>query len=47
MIVLAGYGIGVDTAARILRNCVDDSNLYKMIYDAEKQYIMNRGFWDD
>ncbi|MEM2856326.1 MAG: DEAD/DEAH box helicase [Candidatus Nitrosocaldaceae archaeon] len=47
LIVLAGYGIGVDTAARILRNCVDDSNLYKMIYDAEKQYIMNRGFWDD
>jgi ATP-dependent Lhr-like helicase len=45
--VLSGYGIGVDTAARILRNYVDDENLYKNIYDAERQYITNRGFWND
>ncbi|RMF29231.1 MAG: DEAD/DEAH box helicase [Candidatus Nitrosothermus koennekii] len=47
LIVLSGYGVGVDTAARILRNCVDDSNIYKMIYEAEKQYITTRGFWND
>lgn len=47
LIVLSGYGVGVDTAARILRNCVDDSNLYKTIYEAEKQYITTRGFWNE
>ena len=45
--VLSGYGIGVDTAARILRNYVDDENLYKNIYDAERQYVTTRGFWND
>ncbi len=46
LIVLSGYGIGADTAARILRNMVDDENLYKQIYQAERQYVMTRGFWD-
>lgn len=45
--VLSGYGIGVETAARILRNYVDDENLYKNIYDAERQYVTTRGFWND
>ena len=47
LMVLSGYGIGVETAARILRNYVDDENLYKSIYDAERQYITTRGFWND
>ena len=46
LLVLSGYGIGVDTAARILRNMVDDDYLYKQIYEAERQYVMTRGFWD-
>ena len=46
LIVLSGYGIGADTAARVLRNMVDDETLYKQIYEAERQYIMTRGFWD-
>ena len=45
--VLSGYGIGVETAARILRNYVDDENLYKNIYNAERQYVTTRGFWND
>ncbi|MDI1496041.1 MAG: DEAD/DEAH box helicase [Cenarchaeum symbiont of Oopsacas minuta] len=47
--VLSGYGIGPDTAARILRNMVDEDGdgLYKQIYEAERQYVMTRGFWDD
>ena len=45
--VLSGYGIGVETAARILRNYVDDENLYKNIYDAERQYVTTRGFWNE
>lgn len=44
--VMSGYGIGADTAARILRNMVDRENLFKQIYEAERQYVMTRGFWD-
>ncbi|MFB5630952.1 MAG: DEAD/DEAH box helicase [Nitrosopumilaceae archaeon] len=46
LIVLSGYGVGADTAARILRNMIDDELLYKQIYEAERQYVMTRGFWD-
>lgn len=46
IVVLSGYGIGADTAARILRNMVDDEILYKQIYEAERQYVLTRGFWD-
>ncbi len=44
--VLSGHGIGVDTCARILRNYTDDDNLLKAVYEAEKQYVMTRGFWE-
>ena len=47
IIVLSGYGIGADTAARILRNFIDEELMYKQIYEAERQYVMTRGFWDD
>ena len=46
LIVLSGFGIGADTAARILRNMVGEELLYKQIYEAERQYVMTRGFWD-
>ncbi|MEK0366872.1 MAG: DEAD/DEAH box helicase [Nitrosopumilus sp.] len=46
IIVMSGYGIGADTAARILRNMVDEEYLFKQIYEAERQYIVTRGFWD-
>jgi ATP-dependent Lhr-like helicase len=45
LIVLAGYGIGADSAARILRNYDEDSDLYRAIYEAERQYVLTRGFW--
>ncbi|MEM2922934.1 MAG: DEAD/DEAH box helicase [Candidatus Nitrosocaldus sp.] len=49
LLVLSGYGIGVDTAARILRDYAfeQDDILLKRIYEAERQYITTRGFWDD
>ena len=47
IIVLSRYGIGADTAARILRNFIDEEIMYKQIYEAERQYVMTRGFWDD
>ena len=46
IVVLSGFGVGADTAARILRNMIDDELLYKQIYEAERQYVMTRGFWD-
>jgi ATP-dependent Lhr-like helicase len=45
ILVMSGYGIGVDTAARILRNNTDSEQIFRTIYDAERQYIMTRGFW--
>jgi ATP-dependent Lhr-like helicase len=47
LVVLAGYGIGADSAARILRNIEEDSELYRAIYEAERQYVLTRGFWKD
>ncbi|MEM4714951.1 MAG: DEAD/DEAH box helicase [Candidatus Nitrosocaldus sp.] len=49
LLVLSGYGIGVDTAARMLKNYAyeQDEMLVKYIYEAERQYITTRGFWDD
>ena len=47
VLVLAGHGIGADTAARILRDFVDEDEMYKQIYKAERQYIITRGFWDN
>ena len=45
--VLAGHGIGPDAAARILRDYVNDIELFKSIYQAERSYVMTRGFWAD
>jgi ATP-dependent helicase Lhr and Lhr-like helicase len=45
--VLSGHGIGGDTAARVLRNSIDESTLYRSIYEAERQYVLTRGFWND
>jgi ATP-dependent Lhr-like helicase len=47
LLVLSGHGIGVDTAARILKYECDDDTLVKYVYEAEMQYIRTRGFWDD
>jgi ATP-dependent helicase Lhr and Lhr-like helicase len=46
LVVLSGYGVGADTAARILRNMIGEEELYRQIYEAERQYVMTRGFWD-
>lgn len=47
VIVLAGHGIGADTAARILRNLMNDDDIFTFIYNAEKQYVSTRSFWND
>jgi ATP-dependent Lhr-like helicase len=43
---MSGYGIGADTVAIMLRNMVDDEHLFKQICEAERQYVVTRGFWD-
>ncbi|MHB8567763.1 MAG: DEAD/DEAH box helicase [Nitrososphaerales archaeon] len=47
IIIISGYGVGVDTAARIIRKTGDEDQFYKNIYLAEKNYVATRGFWQD
>lgn len=47
IITISGFGIGADTAARILRRYSDQEEFYKDIYKAEKTFVANRIFWDD
>ena len=49
LIVMAAYGVGPDTAGRILKNRLedDDDYLIKQIIIAEKTYTLTRGFWKD
>jgi len=49
LIVMAAYGVGPDTGARILKNMLedDDDYLIKQIIIAEKTYAVTRGFWKD
>ncbi len=46
LLVLAGYGIGPDTAARILAMQKDGEELLKEILKAEITYARTRQFWD-
>ena len=43
---LSGFGIGPDTAARVLRKSLGQEEFLKNIYIAEKTYVTTRGFWD-
>ena len=46
-LVLAGRGIGPDTAARILRAPrIDEDGFFRKILDAEILYAKNKQFWD-
>ncbi len=49
LMVMAAYGVGPDTGARILKNRVegDEDYLIKQIIIAEKTYTLTRGFWKD
>ncbi|MEK0324901.1 MAG: DEAD/DEAH box helicase [Nitrosopumilus sp.] len=47
IMVLSGHGIGVDTAARLLRKNITDDAIYRGVYLTEKIYMATRGFWKD
>ncbi len=46
ILTMAGYGIGTDTAARILAKQKDGYELLKEILKAELNYARTRRFWD-
>ncbi len=46
-IVCAGFGIGVKTAKRILEFHKDYDEIIRKVIEAERQYILTRGFWED
>jgi hypothetical protein len=45
--VLAGRGVGVRTAARILSGPERGDDLLREVFEAEKQYAKTRRFWKD
>ncbi|MDD5778379.1 MAG: DEAD/DEAH box helicase [Candidatus Thermoplasmatota archaeon] len=45
-LVLAGYGIGPDTAARVLATQKEGNDLLREILEAEVTYSRTRQFWD-
>jgi ATP-dependent Lhr-like helicase len=47
LLVLAGYGIGSDTAARILAKQKKGEELLQEILEAEITYARTRRFWED
>ena len=47
VMALSGFGVGPDTAARVLRKSLDEDEFLKNVYLAEKNYVTTRGFWKD
>ena len=45
-IALAGRGVGPVTAARILREATDESQLIELVFKAEREYSKTRQYWD-
>jgi|Deesub1362A_J573_1020465.scaffolds.fasta_scaffold00136_13 ATP-dependent Lhr-like helicase len=47
VITLCGYGVGAETASRILSKPIhDEIDLYREILKAERHYVKTRKFWD-
>lgn len=46
IMVLSGYGVGAQTAGRILRDMVNEEYLFRQIYEAERLYVTTRAYWD-
>ena len=47
IVVLSGYGVGAETAGRILRDMVDEEYMFRQIYEAERRYVTTRAYWGD
>lgn len=47
LVVLSGHGIGPETASRILKGYLEEDEVFRSIYRAEKIYAATRGFWQE
>ena len=46
IMAMAGHGVGVETASRILNTSyLDEEDFVKAILEAETEYAKNRRFW--
>jgi hypothetical protein len=46
-IAISCYGVGEDTAARILRQSVTDDDMFLQLYYAERNFLLYRQYWDN
>lgn len=47
VVAMACYGVGEDTAARVLRQAVGERDLYVRLYAAQRNFVLNRKYWKD
>jgi ATP-dependent Lhr-like helicase len=47
IMALSSYGIGEETAARVLRRSLTDEDLFRELYLAQRNFILYRKYWDD
>jgi ATP-dependent Lhr-like helicase len=46
-VALSCYGVGEDTAARILRQSVTEEDMFLNLYYAERNFLLYRQYWDN
>jgi ATP-dependent Lhr-like helicase len=46
-IAMSCYGVGEDTAARILRQSVTEEDMFLQLYYAERNFLLYRQYWDN
>ncbi len=46
-IAMSCYGVGEDTAARILRQSVTEEDMFLNLYYAERNFLLYRQYWDN
>jgi ATP-dependent Lhr-like helicase len=46
-IAMSCYGVGEDTAARILRQSVTEDDMFLNLYYAERNFLLYHQYWDN
>ena len=46
-IAMSCYGVGEDTAARILRQSMTEDDMFLNLYYAERNFLLYRQYWDN
>lgn len=47
IIALSCYGVGEDTAARVLKRSFTEEDLYRELYLAQRNFVLYKKFWDN